>query len=97
MKRTHHPTFTPDLAPSDFCLFGKVKTALMDTEFRAKCDLFDAGMGVLNAIPHGNLEAVVDEYLMRSDIRIQKEETAWRMRNSNKRIFITNCFDPFEV
>jgi histone-lysine N-methyltransferase SETMAR len=29
MKRASHPPFSPDLAPSDFYLFGKLKNALM--------------------------------------------------------------------
>jgi hypothetical protein len=27
------PPFAPDLVPSDFCLFGKLKTALMEVTF----------------------------------------------------------------
>jgi hypothetical protein len=40
---------------------GKVKTALMGSEFEGECDLLDGILGVLNAIPGDEIEAVFDE------------------------------------
>jgi hypothetical protein len=41
MRRVHQPPFSPDLAPSDFYLFGKVKTTLMGSVFENEQELLD--------------------------------------------------------
>lgn len=35
IQRARHPPYSPDLAPSDFYLFGKLKSRLSGTEFRS--------------------------------------------------------------
>jgi hypothetical protein len=37
MKMAPHPAFSPDLAPSDFYWFGKIKTAMMGVEAFGWC------------------------------------------------------------
>jgi hypothetical protein len=44
MKQTPHPLYSPDLAPSDFFLFGYVKRKLMDIALKLHLNfLFDSG------------------------------------------------------
>jgi hypothetical protein len=49
LTRAPHPAFSPDLAPSDFYLFGKLKTVLMGAAF-ADDELLQGVMEVLNRI-----------------------------------------------
>jgi hypothetical protein len=67
MKRTSHPSFSPDLGPSNFYLFGKLKSALIREKFGEECELLDGVMRVLDAITHEGLEAILDEWLVRLD------------------------------
>jgi hypothetical protein len=56
-----HPAFSPDLAPSDFYVFGKVKMVLMNATFRNDYELSQCGMAVRNVNSREELEAVVGE------------------------------------
>ena len=71
MKRAPQPPFSPDLAPSDFYLFGKLKTALNGAEFEDEGELLDAVMSVLNGITRDELESVFGEWVARLDACIQ--------------------------
>jgi hypothetical protein len=72
LVRAPHPLFSPELAPSDFYLFGKVKTALMGATFEDEDQLFQGVMHVLHRTPRDELEAVFDERLVRLDACIQR-------------------------
>jgi histone-lysine N-methyltransferase SETMAR len=71
MKRAPHPAFSPDLAPSDFYLFGKIKTALMGSEFASEKELLDGVLAVISAISREELEAVFEDWLSRLDQGVQ--------------------------
>jgi histone-lysine N-methyltransferase SETMAR len=71
LTRAPHPAFSPDLAPSDFYLFGKLKMALIGAAF-ADNELLQGVMEVLNEISREELEAVFEEWLLRLDRRIQQ-------------------------
>jgi hypothetical protein len=73
MKRAPHPAFSPDLAPSDFYLFGKIKTALIGAEFESEQELLDGVLGVVNAISREELEGVFEEWLSRLDECMQRD------------------------
>jgi hypothetical protein len=70
LTRAPHPAVPPDLAPSDFSLFGKPKIALMSAAF-ADDELLQGVMKVLNGISREELEAVFEEWLLRLDRCIQ--------------------------
>jgi histone-lysine N-methyltransferase SETMAR len=72
LKRAPQPPFSPDLAPSDFYLFGKVKTALMGATFEDAEQLLQAVMAVLNGISRDELERVFEEWLVRLDACVQQ-------------------------
>ena len=42
--RLEHPTYSPDLAPCDFGLFGTMKENFEDKEFETEEELFEAIM-----------------------------------------------------
>jgi hypothetical protein len=71
--RAPQPPFSPDLTPSDFYLFGKVKTALMGAVFDDENQLFQAVMTVLEAISREEFERVFEEWLARLDACIQRD------------------------
>jgi histone-lysine N-methyltransferase SETMAR len=48
--RIPHPPYSPDLAPSDFWLFGRIKTALAGAEFDEPEQLLNAITELLNTI-----------------------------------------------
>jgi hypothetical protein len=67
MRRAPQPPFSPDLAPSYFYLFGKLKTTLMRSVFENEQELLDAVMRVLGRITCDELESVFDEWVARLD------------------------------
>jgi hypothetical protein len=70
LTRAPHPVFSLDLAPSDFCLFGKLKMAMMSTGF-ADGEPLQGMMEVLNGISREGLQDVFEECLLRFDSCIQ--------------------------
>jgi histone-lysine N-methyltransferase SETMAR len=61
MRRAPQPPFSPDLAPSDFYLFGKPKTTLMGSIFENEQELLDGIMRVLDRTARDELESVSEE------------------------------------
>ena len=57
-----HPAFSPDLAASDFYLFGKVKNELKGSEFDSEDELFEAIVQILYGISREELESVMIEW-----------------------------------
>jgi hypothetical protein len=53
-----HPRHSPDLAPSDFWLFGHVKTSLVDRTFDKPKQLLEATTEFLNEIQLPEVVAV---------------------------------------
>ena len=47
-KLIEHPPYSPDLAPSDFHLFPKLKTAISGTHFQSDDDVIQAVDDFLN-------------------------------------------------
>jgi hypothetical protein len=50
MKRAPHPPYPPDLAPSDFYLFGHVKGCVAGNAFEDADELFGAIQRILGDI-----------------------------------------------
>jgi hypothetical protein len=55
MKKLQHPPYSPDISPSDFYLFGKVKSALIRWEIPDEIDLLEATTDILNGISGAEL------------------------------------------
>jgi hypothetical protein len=58
--RIPHPLYSPDLAPSDFWLFGRIKTTLAGAKFDEAEQLLNAITEFLNTISVEELRAVFD-------------------------------------
>jgi hypothetical protein len=58
MKQAPHPPYLPDLAPSDFCLFGDVKGKLMGYRAETPSELLVRIRVILVEIPQETLNAV---------------------------------------
>jgi histone-lysine N-methyltransferase SETMAR len=62
MKPAPHPPYSPDLAPSDFNLFGYAKGRLTGQMFESREDLFEAIIEILKSIPMEKLMEVFLEW-----------------------------------
>jgi hypothetical protein len=65
MKSAPHPPYSPDLAPSDFSLFGHVKRCLASLSFEDADQLLAAVEGVPEGIEKVTLQAVFLEWMDR--------------------------------
>jgi hypothetical protein len=54
------PPYSPDLAPSDFFLFGHVKQSLAEMTFASRDQFFEAILSVVMKIPIETLHQVLD-------------------------------------
>jgi hypothetical protein len=63
--RILHPPYSPDFAPSDFWLFGRIKTALVGAKFDEPEQLLNAITDFLNTTSVEELRAVFDEWAER--------------------------------
>lgn len=62
LKKAPHPPYSPDIAPSDFFLFGYVKEKLKGSSFETRYELFAEVQKILNEIPKETLENVFEEW-----------------------------------
>jgi hypothetical protein len=65
LKRLVHPPYSPDISPSDFYLFGKVKEALIGQEIPDEVGLLDAVTEILGGISGAELQAVFQDWIER--------------------------------
>ena len=64
-RRSPHPPYSPDIAPSDFFLFGYTKEKLKSYHCKNLYDLQEATIQILNGISRKTLVSVFDEWLHR--------------------------------
>ena len=64
-RRAPHPPYSPDIAPSDFLLFGYVKGQLQGREFKQRGELFEAIYTIIDSISHETRRKVFDEWMDR--------------------------------
>jgi hypothetical protein len=65
MKRAPHPPYSPDLAPSDFLLFGYLKRKLMGYRAESESELPVRIRVILAEIPREVLNTVFLEWMDR--------------------------------
>jgi transposase len=63
-----HPPYSPDLAPSDFFLFGHVKHVLEGAEFPSEKDLLAAIHSVLSNMTGDTLRAIFAKWVGRLNL-----------------------------
>jgi hypothetical protein len=61
-RRVPHPICSPDLATSDFFLFGILKTELQNYEIHSRDDLISAIWSIFGEIPKEILNCVYDSW-----------------------------------
>lgn len=64
-KRAPHPPYSPDIAPSDFFLFGYTKFKLKGCKFEDKSDLIEKIYEILNKISLEKRKAVFEAWIER--------------------------------
>lgn len=69
--RVAHPPYSPDLAPSDYFLFGYVKNKLSGQLFNSPDHLFDTITDIIVSIPRYTMNKVFDSWIKRCDEIIQ--------------------------
>jgi hypothetical protein len=62
-----HPSYSPDLAPSDFFLFGYIKHCLQGIPFPSSEELFAVIHEIVGAIPQPTLEDMFQPWMKRLD------------------------------
>jgi hypothetical protein len=72
MMRAHQPPFSPNLAPSDFYLFGKLKTTLVRSVCDIEYELLDGIMRVLDRITRDELASIFEKCVARLDVCIHR-------------------------
>ena len=73
LLRLPHPPYSPDLAPSDFFLFGFLKNKLMGYNFNSEEELLSKSYNILKKISRITLEEVFDEWIDRLKLCIELE------------------------
>jgi histone-lysine N-methyltransferase SETMAR len=63
MQRAPHPAYSPDLAPSDFYLFGSIKQLLSGCKFTNQDSLLQAVSDILVGIEKVPLESVFHNWM----------------------------------
>jgi hypothetical protein len=91
-KVVKHPPFSPDLAPSDFYLFGTVKGKLIGETFNSADELIIAIGDILDSISQDELNRVFDEWIRRLRDCIARNGE-YVMLNINRSPYITRSFD----
>ena len=64
-QRAPHPPYSPDLAPSDFFIFGYIKGKLGGRSFDKREDLYEEISSILNSISEAERIKVFDEWMHR--------------------------------
>jgi hypothetical protein len=70
--RAPQPPFSPDLAPSEFYLFGQLKATLMRSAFENEQEISDGIIRVSDVITCDDLESVFEEWVARLDVCIHR-------------------------
>jgi hypothetical protein len=65
MQRAPHPAYSPDLAPSDFSLFGYVKQRLSGCQFADQDSILRAVSDILAGIEKVTLESHLHDWMQR--------------------------------
>jgi hypothetical protein len=65
LKRLLHPSYSPDIPPSDFDLFRKVERALIGREIPDEIDFLEAVSESLNGISDAELQRVFRNWIER--------------------------------
>ena len=65
LSQMPHPAYSPDLAPSDFYLFGRLKNNLLGKEFRTESELKQAVLDDLDKISYQELRRVFNNWVLR--------------------------------
>jgi hypothetical protein len=68
VKRFPHLPDSPDIFPSEFCRFGKAKSALIRREIPDKIDLLEAVTEILNGISDAELQRVFRSWMTQEGI-----------------------------
>jgi hypothetical protein len=95
MMRAPQLQFSPNLAPSDFCLFGKFKTTLTGSVFENEQELLDGIMRVPDRIARDELESVCEEWVARLASASIEAETMLNERNRLNIIWLSSLFPTF--
>ena len=58
-----HPPYSPDIAPSEFWLFGRIKQSLGQTRFRDASELEATVLGIIREISESEIKKVYSEWI----------------------------------
>jgi hypothetical protein len=78
LEMARHLPYSPDLAPSDFFLFGHVKHVIEGAEFPSEETLLAAIQRVLSDLTGDTLKAVFDKWVERLNLVALNEDHYYR-------------------
>ena len=73
-KRAPHPAYSPDIAPSDFFLFGYMKEMLKGSSFKSLDDLKERIHEILSKISREIRLSVFEKWIQRCETVIEQKE-----------------------
>jgi hypothetical protein len=91
LRETENPRYSPDLAPSDFHLFGKLKEQMTGNEFESTEDLLATIRRLTNAISREEFESVFQEWERRLEEWILIGENSVSREEFSKLIIIVTA------
>jgi hypothetical protein len=83
IKKTPHPLYSLDLAPSNFCFFSYVMQIMAGQSFSNAEEFLSAFWAILDGIEKATLIAICREWMERfaKDVDTSGESTEWPVRN----------------
>jgi histone-lysine N-methyltransferase SETMAR len=76
IMKLDHPPYSPDLAPCDFLLFPKLKTALKGRRFSDIADIQGYVTTILQSIPEEEFQKCFEQCKHRLSVLVRKETTS---------------------
>jgi transposase len=71
MSQVHDPSYSPDIAPSDYFLFAYLKQRLQGSSYDSSDELFSAITNLMENLEKLLLRRVVDEWISRFHLVVQ--------------------------
>jgi hypothetical protein len=74
-----HPLYSPDIAPSDFFLFGYLKDKLQGCSYDSADELFSAITDLMETLEKSLLRCVFDKWILRLHLIVESGGEWWRV------------------
>jgi hypothetical protein len=94
IQRIFHPAYSPDLAPSDFFLFGRLKRKLTEYEISDRQRLESAIIYIFDGIGQKTFIAVFETWINRLERVIEREGAYFHQEIKNEEMLENSVKKP---